>query len=170
MNKHNVFGFLAVFLSLAAFSAPAHSETLAERSYKNIETHVSQKCTSNNLDPALCACEMSKVKSAQFSVFTKTLKTDADFPKLDAYYVQKIVVPCVLNRAVSQKLCIHHMKSKTSDYTDQVVNDYCECVAEEVGENVSRASLKAKDRFEIMAVMNAESEKAHKVCDMVRVK
>ncbi|MBP7722393.1 MAG: hypothetical protein KA155_07625 [Alphaproteobacteria bacterium] len=170
MNKHNVFGFLAVFLSLAAFSVSAHSETLAERSYKNIETHVSQKCTSNNLDPALCACEMSKVKSAQFSVFTKTLKTDADFPKLDAYYVQKIVVPCVLNRGVSQKLCIHHMKSKTSEYTDQVVNDYCECVAEEVGENVSRASLKAKDRFEIMAVMNAESEKAHKVCDMVRVK
>lgn len=169
MNKHNLFGFLMVFIAAAVFSMPAHSETMAERGYKSIESHVSQKCN-GKLDPALCACEMDKVKSPQFSLFTRSLKTEADAPKLDAYYVQKIVVPCALNRGISQKLCIKNMKAKTSEYSDQVINDYCECIAEEVAENVSKSSLANKDRFQIITALDTETQRAHKVCDRVRIK
>ncbi len=169
MNKHNILGFLVVLLAVAVFSAPAHSETMAEKSFKSIQNHVSQKCGSK-LDPALCTCEMDKVRGPQFSLFTKSLKTEADAPKLEAYYVQNIVTPCVLNRGISQKLCIKHMKSQTSEYSDQVVNDYCECIAEEIAENVSKSSLANKDRFQVIAVIDAETDRAHKVCDKVRIK
>lgn len=169
MNKHNILGFLAVLISVAVFSGPARSETIAEKSVKHIKEHVSQKCTSE-LHPALCTCEMDRVKGPQFTLFAKTLKTEEDFPKLQDYYTHNIVVPCVLDRKISQKICIQNMKSKTSEYTDQVINDFCECMAEEVAENVTKHSLASKDRFQIIATISAENDKAFKVCDRVRIK
>lgn len=165
MHKHIVWGLLAV---LILFAGSAQAQTFEEQAIKNINEHIASKCTTNNLSPALCECEMNNAKSTQFTIFTKSLKSEADSPKLEEYYVQNIVAPCVLNRSVAQKLCVHHIKQKNTEYSDKVINGYCECSAEEIAENVSKGSLAGLDRYQIMAKLSEENEKAFTTCNTQR--
>lgn len=170
MNKHNLLGFVAVLLMAAIFPGSAQSETVAQQSFKTIESHVQQKCGGGKLHAALCACEMDKLKGPQFSVFAKSLKQNEDhFAKLQEYYTQNIVVPCLLDRRITQKLCMQNMKEQTKDkYSDKVIEGHCACMSEEIDEKFNKSSFTGLDNAQIMAKFSAEHDRAFKACDRIR--